>query len=407
MQLSLSRIKFLAIVVLLFFNNPSILPGQNGPLNGNGGGIIAFTSDRDGNHEIYLMNADGSVQTNITNSSATDMVACWSKDGNRLAFSSTRDNGFEIYIMDVVDITNGIFSDPQRITFNDDMEMGITWSPEGTKIAFDTQVNGEPGIYIYDLVNGGDFQRIDTSPIVGYQPCWSPNGNKIAFCSTTGVYTINVDGTDLQQLTTENCNVPVWSPDGTRIAFVGGSPDEDIYIVNSDGTGLVTVTTNPFNDFVPSWSPEGTMFVYEDDRYGYDEIFTIDIYGWNPTRLTTIGTNTGPVWRPDPNATSVDDELKNSVPQNFKLMQNYPNPFNPTTRINYTVPFVGIGGNVSVQIKIFDIRGKEIKTLVSRWLSPGEYYVDFNAGGLSSGVYFYQIELDNQYNLTKKMCLMK
>ncbi|MFC2103205.1 hypothetical protein ACFLSS_02130, partial [Bacteroidota bacterium] len=282
---------------------------QSDSLTGSGGGIIAFTSDRDGNLEIYLMNADGTSQINVTNSNAEDIAGRWSRDGNRLAFISTRDSGFEIYIMDVIDITNGIFSEPQRITFHENMETSITWSPNGTKIAFNTQVGGVPGIYIYDLVNGGDFQHLETSPVDGFQPSWSPIENKIAFGSPTGLYTINTDGSELFLLTTEFVNVPVWSPDGSRIAYVAGSPDEDIYIINADGTGNVCITTNPYHDFVPSWSPDGTMFVYEDERQGNDEIYTMDVDGSNVTRLTNIGTNTGPLWRPDPGTTPVKNQI--------------------------------------------------------------------------------------------------
>ena len=398
---SSKRIKFLAIVILLYFTNPIILPGQSGPLNPGGIGIIAFTSDRDGNHEIYLMNADGSSQINITNSSAEDFVEGWSKDGNRLAFTSTRDGAWEIYIMDMIDISNGIFTEPQRITFNNSMAMSVTWSPDGNKIAFDSQVEGIFGIYIYDLVNGGEFQRLDTSPVNGYQPSWSPNDDVISFASQSGIYTINANGTGLQQLTTENCNVPVWSPDGNRITFVAGTPDEDIYIVNSDGTGLVNITTNPYNDFVPSWSFDGNMFVYEDDRYGHDEICTIDIFGWSHQRLTSEGTNTNPVWWPG-FVSSVNDGQSDSVPTEFKLMQNYPNPFNPSTIIEYSIP---IESNVS--IKIYDIIGNEVATLVDDIQPAGNYSIRFDASGLASGVYLYNMKALNGITLTKKIVVQK
>ncbi len=86
---------------------------------------------------------------------------------------------------------------------------------------------------------------------------------------------------------------------------------------------------------------------------------------------------------------------------NYKLSQNYPNPFNPTTTINYNIPKAE-----HVTIKIYDILGKLVKTLVDKEQREGTYYAQFNASDLSSGVYFYQIEADN-FVQAKKMIFMK
>lgn len=88
-------------------------------------------------------------------------------------------------------------------------------------------------------------------------------------------------------------------------------------------------------------------------------------------------------------------------PEEFTLLQNYPNPFNPVTTIMYGIPE---NGNVSM--KIFDISGREVKTLVNEPKTAGYYSVKFNASGLSSGVYFYKLEYGNNV-VTKKMVLMK
>jgi hypothetical protein len=89
---------------------------------------------------------------------------------------------------------------------------------------------------------------------------------------------------------------------------------------------------------------------------------------------------------------SVKDEMPNA--STFKLEQNYPNPFNPCTKIKFTIPTVGTsrqGRTVSVQLKVYDVLGNEIATLVNEELSPGEYEIDFSASKLSSGIYFYQL----------------
>jgi hypothetical protein len=99
------------------------------------------------------------------------------------------------------------------------------------------------------------------------------------------------------------------------------------------------------------------------------------------------------------NATEVYDEQLHPV--DFSLSQNYPNPFNPSTKIKYS-----IGNNLNVQLKIFDVLGKEITTLVSSEQPAGTYEVDFDGKELTSGIYFYTIKAGN-YVETKSMILMK
>ena len=89
------------------------------------------------------------------------------------------------------------------------------------------------------------------------------------------------------------------------------------------------------------------------------------------------------------------------VPDKFALSQNYPNPFNPSTKINFSLPKQGF-----VTLKIYDVLGKEVKTLVNELKSAGSYSVDFNASNLSSGVYFFRME-SGGFNEIKRMMLIK
>lgn len=93
--------------------------------------------------------------------------------------------------------------------------------------------------------------------------------------------------------------------------------------------------------------------------------------------------------------------VSTEVPSGYNLEQNYPNPFNPSTQINFSVPMIGF-----VTIKVFDIMGREVNTLVSAELNPGKYSTDFNSAGLSSGIYFYSLYA-NGFSETKKMILTK
>ncbi|MEJ2629491.1 MAG: T9SS type A sorting domain-containing protein, partial [bacterium] len=94
-------------------------------------------------------------------------------------------------------------------------------------------------------------------------------------------------------------------------------------------------------------------------------------------------------------------EISGSLPGEYRLQQNYPNPFNPTTAITYRLPV-----STTVELKIFDIQGREIRTLVNEHQSAGAHSFIFNAHDLSSGVYFYRLQAGT-FQDTKKFLLLK
>jgi hypothetical protein len=100
------------------------------------------------------------------------------------------------------------------------------------------------------------------------------------------------------------------------------------------------------------------------------------------------------------------EEVKSQVPSKFALAQNYPNPFNPTTTIKYQIPKPIRDDNTFVSLKIYDVLGSEVATLVNQKQKPGNYEVTWDAYGFSSGVYFYKLSAGN-YVETKKMILIK
>ncbi len=101
------------------------------------------------------------------------------------------------------------------------------------------------------------------------------------------------------------------------------------------------------------------------------------------------------------NETSVDI----SIPNNFVLEQNYPNPFNPTTKIKYRLPDVGTRHALSVQLKVYDILGNEIATLVNEAKASGSYEVTFNASGLATGMYVYKLQAGSFTSIRKMMVI--
>ena len=214
------------------------------------GGRIAFVSNRDGNNEIYVMNADGTGLTRLTNDPASDLYPAWSPDGTRLAFTSTRDGHNNIYVMNA----------------------------DGTGVTQLTTSTGSVG---------------------SQAPAWC--GTKIAYMSDDylgsfpDVYSMNDDGTGQTRLTTDNASFdefPTWSPDCARIAF---SIDPDgsgasISVMNADGTGVTGLVTGPGANKHPAWSPDGTRIAFISDRDtpgNSTEIYVTNADGTPPTRVTT------------------------------------------------------------------------------------------------------------------------
>jgi len=94
-------------------------------------------------------------------------------------------------------------------------------------------------------------------------------------------------------------------------------------------------------------------------------------------------------------------EVEAGMPRTFELGQNYPNPFNPTTLISYQLPVAS-----EVSLKVYDVLGREVMTLVNGKQDAGSYNLNFNASNLSSGVYFYRLQAGS-FVQTKKMMLVK
>jgi len=104
----------------------------------------------------------------------------------------------------------------------------------------------------------------------------------------------------------------------------------------------------------------------------------------------------------------IEEERSPELPKDYSLEQNYPNPFNPTTKIKYSIPVETRHASSlqNVQLKIYDILGNEVVTLVNEQKAAGNYEVDFNANGYSSGVYYYQLRA-GEFVQSKKMVLIK
>jgi Tol biopolymer transport system component len=233
------------------------------------GSRIAFVSNRDGNNEIYVMDADGSDARRLTTNAAWDNHPSWSPDGTQIAFASERTGNREIFVMSAAG------SSVRQLTFDPNPDTWPEYSPDGTQLAFTRLRQDVSAVYTIP-VDGGSVRQVTPDALNGGQADWSPDGKRFVLvnnhcgaCSASDVFTIRTNGRQLTQLTRDfgnNLN-PSWSPDGTKIVFwnsrvlsSGGlSHPADIWAMSADGTGRTNLTNTPGDrDVLPDWGPLGS-----------------------------------------------------------------------------------------------------------------------------------------------------
>ena len=274
--------------------------------------LIAFTSDRDGNSAIYVMRADGSGQTRLTDG----RQPAWSPDGSKIAYSCGG-----------ICVINADGSGQTRLTSNLHDLLGWdespTWSPDVTKIAFLRYTADVALQYGYAIMvmnaDGTGITQLSTEDGYYMSPDWSRDGRRIAFTTwyedlptyiamdnsngIGGGYAEGGEGTCRDH--------PAWSTDG-RIAFSSApvDPEDDdgddcvmsgneIYVMNPDGSGVVQLTVNTVADSDPAWSRDDGKIAFNRNHDGNSDIYVMNADGSGETRLTSHrAADFGPTWSP-------------------------------------------------------------------------------------------------------------
>ncbi|MBT9458604.1 MAG: PD40 domain-containing protein [Burkholderiaceae bacterium] len=299
---------------------------------------LLFVSNRGGNAQIHVMNADGSGEHALTRGPAENTEPAWSPDGKRIVFTSYRDGNAEVYVMQA----DG--SRATRLTVQDQADNAPAWLPDG-RIVFRSLRSGWANFYamqadgtgVTPLTTGdGDKgppvpspdgrwlafvafserggSEIHLMPATGGKPrdltsslskggksfpSWSPDSRRLAYVEAKSpamnVQVVNADGTQPAKLT-DNAYTnafPIWAPDGRRIAFVSsreGTRTEmargDIYVMNADGSSVVNLTRHPDEDNYPAWAADGSAIYFVSLRDGNAQLYAVPLNGDAPARLT-------------------------------------------------------------------------------------------------------------------------
>ena len=257
------------------------------------GNRIAFASDRDGDWEIYVMNADGSNQRRLTRSPGVDRAPAWSPAGETIAFESDRNGSFDIYRIEADGTGQRALVQRTRHIYEP------VWSPDGSRIVCSAGVHGfRRDVLVADADDGASVHPLGLSYAAKdwwqytnvYSLCWSPDGERIAGAfekgEKSGVFTVRADGTDLRDLVVADALKPYPGGEVNGHRQVGGW-----YYTGSASRRWLLKT---FKDV--QWSPDGKRIAFytDIDPSGYFFIHTVSSDGGELTRLDDTLSPAGP-----------------------------------------------------------------------------------------------------------------
>ncbi len=260
---------------------------------------IVFTSNIDGNREIFYLDPENAKPVNITKSGEDEYDPTLSPDGTLLAFLSGRDDHNTIQVISLQQET------PRRTSISQisGSHRDHSWAPSGERLAYLVQNGGEPTTHVaqYDGSSVMELTTIPAHEIGG----WSFDGSTVVFSVQKGpgqgIYVRNPDGVNEVRLTDKPDYNPVWSPNSHKIAFISerdGNPE--IYTMNSNAAELKRITDSAAPEYDIAWSPDGNKIAYVSERDGNPEIYITEMRSGETIRLTRNSVRDDqPVWSRD------------------------------------------------------------------------------------------------------------
>jgi Tol biopolymer transport system component len=277
---------------------------------------IAFQSNRTGRMEVWVMNADGSGQRQVTQASQEKPKPAyyfnpdWSPDGSRVLFESNKDGRFALYTIKLD--ASGL----QKLTSGAADDAQARWSRDGKQIVFISNRDGRDQLYLMNA-DGSHQRRLTNAPGGDFLPDLSPKGDQVVFTTsaeittrTTEIYLTRTDGTDRTRLTnygdSETGNAR-WSPDGRKIlfsksmilpdSFPRSSSEEkarmraqvknsgEIFIMDKDGSNVIDLTNNSAPDSGAYWSRDGRTIYFMSEREGTRNVYAMNVDGSNVRKV--------------------------------------------------------------------------------------------------------------------------
>jgi TolB protein len=238
------------------------------PFPSPGGKKLVFEITLGGFQQLFIMNPDGSGQTQITHDAANHDTPSWSPDGHKIAYVSDKTGHAVIYMM------NPDGTGEERLTDNQHEYIHPNWSPNGAKVIYCSDDDLQPPKKNASDIFSLDIGTREVKPLItggtNTYPSWSPDGRKIVFRRMIGdmnseVFVANSDGSDAHNLTSHPAfdGWPAWSPDGTKIVFSSNrNANYQIFTMNADGTGVQLLANTEGRATEPRWSPDGKTIYF-------------------------------------------------------------------------------------------------------------------------------------------------
>jgi TolB protein len=232
--------------------------------------------------ELRLLDTNTKQVTTLRKLQPSEGNARLSPDGNWIVINARIDDNSEVCL-----IRSDGTGEIKNLTNNPARDSGASWSPDGSKILFESNRDGDYDLTQLYIMNqdGSNQHRIYYSNAISAYATWSPDGKHIAFANDkeddrTGnfeIFTIEPETTEAEKRLTFRRQYdisPAYSPDGSRIAFASHSDGNwEIYMMNSDGSGLVRITRDAADDGEPAWSPDGKRIVFVSTRNGKASLY--------------------------------------------------------------------------------------------------------------------------------------